>query len=116
VGHEVPDPNIGRRIGPSTGIAINDSLGFERSGYGLLTVGGRDRVGLGLDRADGEAVALFVDDEGRAGFMARDSSRSVYLGAAPADDAVAGTRRPYFGLLVRAGATIRHNLPADPVP
>ncbi len=36
MGYPVPHPNIGRRIGPRTGLAINDAEGFERSGYGLL--------------------------------------------------------------------------------
>ena len=47
LGDPVSDPNIGRRIGPSTGLVINDAEGFERSGYGLLDVNGLYRVVLG---------------------------------------------------------------------
>jgi hypothetical protein len=116
VGENVPDPNIGRRIAPSTGIAINDSLGFERSGYGILTVDGKDRVVLGLDNAGGEAVVLFVDDRGRAGFTARDNGRMIYLGAAAADDQLTGTDEPFFGFLLRDGPRIVHRVAVDSVP
>lgn len=36
LGDPVPDPNIGRRIGPATGLIINDLQGFERTGYGFI--------------------------------------------------------------------------------
>ena len=49
LGDPVPDPNIGRRIAPSTGMVINDLEGFERMGYGFKVVNGLGRVGLGLD-------------------------------------------------------------------
>ena len=52
LGDPVPDPNIGRRIAPSTGMVINDAEGFERMGYGLKLVNGRYRVGLGLERGN----------------------------------------------------------------
>ena len=32
LGDPKPDPNIGKRIGPSTGMVINDAEGFERMG------------------------------------------------------------------------------------
>jgi hypothetical protein len=113
VGENLPDPNIGRRIAPSTGMVINDRAGFERSGYGLLAVGGQDRVVLGLDNATGEAVTLFVDNGGRAGVWARDSSRTLFLGGAPAKDELTGEAEPFFGLLVRDGARAIHRLRAD---
>jgi hypothetical protein len=113
IGENVPDPNIGKRIAPSTGIAINDSRGFERSGYGILTVEGKDRVVLGLDNTAGEAVVLFADDGGRAGLTARDRNRVVYLGTAAAEDQLTGVREPFFGLLLRDGARIAHKLAVD---
>ncbi|HER20203.1 MAG TPA: hypothetical protein ENO14_04055, partial [Chromatiales bacterium] len=91
VGHDVPDPNIGQRIGRSTGFLVNDSLGFERTGYGVLTVEGKDRVVLGLDGKDGEAVALMVDGEGRAGMMAREGGQLLYLGQSAPSDRITGT-------------------------
>lgn len=107
VGQDVPDPNIGRRVGRSTGLVVNDSLGFERTGYGLLTVKGRDRVVLGLDGDDGEALALMVDDEGRAGIMVRKGPQFLYLGRAAASDPMTGSEVPFFGLLLRNGEAVR---------
>ena len=64
-GDPVPDPFMGRRIGPSTGMVINDSVGVERSGYGLLKFPDRYRVTLGFDRADGlEGMIFGLDDNG----------------------------------------------------
>src|SRR4051812_49352041 len=54
LGDPVPDPNIGKRVGPSTGMVVNDEQGFERTGYGLITVDGKHRVVLGLDSAQGQ--------------------------------------------------------------
>src|SRR5210317_2313489 len=46
IGDPVPDLYFGKRIGPSTGIIINDENGQERTGYGLLNVDGVNRVNL----------------------------------------------------------------------
>jgi hypothetical protein len=115
LGHNVPDPNIGRRIGPSTGMIINDSLGFERSGYGLLTVDGKDRVTLGLDRDGGESIGLRVDDDGWAGLFAREGAHLTYLGAGQGRDLGLQSDAPFFGLLIRDGDSIQHLLGPDPV-
>jgi hypothetical protein len=115
IGHDVPDPNIGRRIARGTGILINDTLGFERSGYSLLTVDGKDRVVIGLDYQGGEALTLVVDDAGRVGLLARDGNRSVYLGRAAIQDSI-GTSQPVFGLLVRDGQRVVHRVAADITP
>jgi hypothetical protein len=80
IGDSTPDPNIGRRIGPATGIEINDERGFERSGYGLLRVDGTNRVNLGLDGANGrEGVALALHDNGPAGFWAYGNTGETYF-------------------------------------
>jgi hypothetical protein len=102
LGDPVPDPNIGKRIGPSTGVVINDERGFERSGYGLLKVKDRYRVALGMDSARGrEGLTLALFDEGRVGVTVADGQRVVYLGSAPAKDGMTGTAGPFHGLLVR---------------
>jgi hypothetical protein len=102
LGDPVPDPNIGKRIGPSTGVVINDERGFERSGYGLLKVKDRYRVALGMDSARGrEGLTLALFDEGRVGVTVADGQRVVYLGSAPAKDSLTGTAGPFHGLLVR---------------
>ncbi len=112
IGQDVPDPNIGRRIARGTGILINDSLGSERSGYSLLTVDGKDRVVIGLDKAGGEALTLVVDDAGRAGLTARDGNHSVHLGTASIQDS-GGASLPVFGLLVRDGQRVVHRVAAE---
>lgn len=111
LGDSVPDPNIGRRIGPSAGLMLNDARGFERSGYGVLTVGGRDRVVLGLDAKDGEAVVLSVHDSGTAGLRVSAGGRSLYVGAAPAGQVPgAAPGAPFFGILASKGRAVTYQL------
>ncbi len=116
IGDSTPDPNIGTRIGAGPGITINDAEGFERTGYGLLTVAGKDRVVLGLDGKDGdEAVVLSVHDDGQAGLSVRATNRrSIFLGASPAAPAL-GLRDSMAGLLIRRGDTNVHRLSTEDV-
>ncbi len=114
VGDPVPDPNIGKRLGPSTGLVINDEQGFDRSGYGLLNVNGQKRVVLGLDSARGqEGLTLSLFDEGSVGLSMRDGKRLIYVGSTTA--ALTGTG-PFHGLLVRGtnGTTFVQNSNAPP--
>jgi len=109
VGDPVPDPNIGKRIGPATGLVINDEQGFERSGYGLLNVNGQKRVVLGLDSARGqEGLTLSLYDEGSVGLSMRDGKRLIYVGSTTAPLAGNG---PFHGVLVRGtdGTTFVQN-------
>src|SRR5688572_9061362 len=53
LGDSVPDPNIGQRIGPGTGLTFNDARGYERGGFSLLDLGAKYRVSLGLDTPRG---------------------------------------------------------------
>jgi hypothetical protein len=104
----VPDPNIGKRIGPSTGVVINDEQGFERSGYGLLKVQDRYRVALGMDSPKGrEGLTLALFDEGPVGVRVADGERVVYLGSAPAKDGTTVMAAPFHGLLVRGADGIK---------
>lgn len=116
IGDSTPDPNIGKRIGAGPGITINDAQGFERTGYGMLTVAGKDRVGLGLDGDDGEeAVLLSVHDGGQAGLSVRAGGRrSIFLGASPATPEL-GLRDSVAGLLLRRGDTVAHRLSIEDV-
>ena len=117
LGDSTPDPNIGRRIGPATGIQINDAQGFERSGYGLLTVQGKNRVVLGLDSnrgTEGVAISLFDDgsqgvniyagkNQGFFGFMPADSTNPAFTGIVLSRD-----RKALFRIgLDTSGAVIR---------
>jgi len=114
IGDSTPDPNIGKRIGAGPGIEINDAQGFERTGYGLLTVAGKDRVVLGLDGEDGEeAVVLSVHDGGTAGLSVRAKNRrSIFLGASPASSGSA-VKDATSGLLLLRGDTAVHRLSTE---
>lgn len=107
LGDSVPDPNIGRRIGPATGLTLNDAQGFERSGYGVLTVQGKDRVVLGLDDDQGEGIALSLVDGGHTGLMMRTPAGQVYLGSAPPGHPHTGMPQPFHGLLLKEGNDTR---------
>ena len=115
LGQDVPDPNIGKRIARGTGMLINDSLGFERSGYSLLTVNGEDRIVLGLDNNSGEALTLVVDDAGRIGFSSRDGGNSIDLGTLVFEDST-GTSHSAFGLQVRGNGGEVHRITVNKVP
>lgn len=115
LGAAVPDPNIGRRIGPSTGMIINDEQGFERSGYGLLKVQNRYRVVLGLDSAQGtEGLYLSLHDDGPTGLGVQDGQRSLFLGASPPGSAATGLTEAFFGQLLRQGREVRHQINIAP--
>lgn len=108
LGDPVPDPNIGRRIAPSTGVVFNDEEGFERTGYGLLNVDGRHRVVLGMDSAHGqEGLTVALVDQGQVGVTVGDGKRIAFLGSAPAQERLAGAAAPFHGLLVRGPDGIR---------
>lgn len=107
LGDSVPDPNIGRRLGPSTGITLNDAQGFERSGYGVLTVQGKDRVVLGLDDEQGEGIVLALHDGGHTGLMMRTPAGRVFLGSAPPTHPLTEMPRAFHGLLLKEGNDTR---------
>jgi hypothetical protein len=101
IGDPAPDPNIGRRIAPSTGIAINDPDGFERAGWGYFPKLGR--VVLGLDHPGGEGLTLFLREDGAAGMRIEDEKgeRRAFLGHAAAGHF--GTPEAISGLLLLDG-------------
>jgi hypothetical protein len=112
IGDSLSDPNIGRRIGSSVGLLINDANGFERSGLGLLTVNGTDRMVLGLDTNQGtEGVALAVVDGGRVGMHVAGADFLGFLGTSPAADSLGGAGEPFAGLFLKRGATIKRLSP-----
>lgn len=114
IGDPVPDPNIGKRIGPASGITLNDQDGFERSGYGLIKLGDDYRIVLGLDSDKGEeGLVLLLDDAGRIGLMLRDEDRSAYLGSAP-PGAITGMSEPLFGLVLKQGDEVLEALNIAP--
>jgi hypothetical protein len=114
IGDSTPDPNIGRRIGASTGVVVNDARGFERTGYGMLTVDGTDRVVLGLDSKHGtEGMALSIIDGGDAGLTVFGSrERRMFLGIAAPDSSL-GLRDTTRGLLLTNRSRVVHRLTTE---
>lgn len=109
LGDSVPDPNIGQRVGPASGVLINDAEGFERSGYALLDVDSVYRVVLGLDGDDGrEGVVLSLHDGGPRG-LTISGDASIFLGTAPESTYVA-RGEAFSGLLMETEAGEAHRL------
>jgi len=110
IGSPTPDLYFGKRIGPATGIQINDERGLERTGYGLLDVDGTKRVVLGLDSAEGtEGLTLALVDGAYAGLLVNHEGRSCFLGGSQA-----GMLGPaaFHGLSIKDGAATRYELDA----
>jgi hypothetical protein len=112
IGDSVPDPNIGRRIAPSTGIIINDEQGNERTGYGSQKVGEHRRVILGLDSDKGsEGLVLELYDQGGVGLSVRDAERTAFLGTA-APGHWLGLPEGFHGLVFKEGDKIIRQIEA----
>lgn len=80
MGSPTPDPNIGIRIGAMNGVQINDEKGFERSGYGVLNVNGKNRVNLGIDDPlSNEGAVLSMHEDGSVGLSIRDHKNKNYM-------------------------------------
>ena len=114
LGDGVPDPNTGKRVGATTGIAINDEQGFERTGYGLLRVGDQHRAQLGLDSAHGtEGLVLTLLDEGGVGLFVADQEKRLFLGSAPANSPLTGMTTALQGLVLLKGETVQRVVDAS---
>lgn len=109
VGDPAPDPNIGRRIGPATGLVVNDAKGFERTGYGLIDRDGQYSVGLGFDtdRIE-EGLTLTLHDDGLIAVAVGHGEDQVLLGSAPAGHEWTGLTEAFQGLMVRRDGEIVH--------
>jgi hypothetical protein len=103
MGDAVPDPNIGKRIAPATGIAINDEKGFERTGYGVLKMDdGSYRVNLGLDSKRGtEGIVLSVDDLGYNGVIIPGQDKTIFLGNADTTTYLTSPYEKFKGLIIK---------------
>lgn len=100
VGDPTPDPNVGKRLAPGSGLAINDEEGIERSGWGYFEKTGA--VGLGLDHRSGEGLNLFLQPDGTAGILIRDEGANLtFLGHAPAGNWASGLAAEVNGLVLR---------------
>lgn len=104
LGSPTPDPNIGLRIGPSTGLEINDEKGYERSGYGLMPVNGKNRVALGLDSPNSQEGAVFaMYEDGTVGLGVFDSQKkeSMFLGKSETGSYMTPGKEKFFGLAIK---------------
>jgi hypothetical protein len=100
IGDPVPDPIIGKRIGPETGMLFNDDKGLERSGYGLLSVDGQLRVVLGLDHGNGtEGAALSVLPDGSVGLSLDSKGNSIFTGIVEADHWKSPNGKKFSGIV-----------------
>jgi hypothetical protein len=111
---DTPDPNIGKRTGPGTGVVINDERGFERSGYQLLNVKGKNRMVLGLDTNQGtEGVTLSILEDGTAGLGIMGKGTLGFLGIAPQNSNMIGTDKSFFGLMFRDKSTVKYSVNSE---
>ncbi|MBN8699617.1 MAG: hypothetical protein J0L54_08380 [Chitinophagales bacterium] len=95
----VPDPIIGNRIGPETGLLLNDDKGLERSGYGLLNVNNQLRVVLGPDHGNGmEGAALSVLPDGSVGLYLDSKDNSIFAGHVKADHWKSPNKKVFTGI------------------
>ena len=102
VGDPAPDPIFGKRIGPSTGIIINDNKGLERTGYGILNVNGEDRVVLGLDNSNGtEGATLSVMPNGTVGLYINSEQQSIFLGNAKKGNGNSPNEKDFHGIIIQ---------------
>lgn len=109
IGDPVPDPNIGKRIAPSVGIAINDTEGFERSGWGFAPE--NNRVVFGLDSPQGsEGVILSILEDGSTGMSLTNGQRKIYVGSAPANGLITELPEPFHGILIQDSSGITHKI------
>ncbi|MDE2805338.1 MAG: hypothetical protein OXN18_09370 [Gemmatimonadota bacterium] len=109
LGEETPDPHVGKRIAPSTGLVVHDRIGFERGGFGVLSREDSDFVVLGLDSSRGEAVSLIAYDEGMVGVFLNEGGDVMFLGKAPAGS-MSYYDEPFLGLTFWRGGEVIHDL------
>ncbi len=109
LGDPVPDPNIGKRIGPSTGLVINDVQGFERTGYGIIYANDSWNVGLSLDSDRGEGLILALDKDGMV-VVVGDGEDRILLGSASAGHRWTARAEPFLGLAIMEDGEIVHEL------
>jgi len=109
LGDPDPDPNVGKRIAPVSGIAVNDQDGFERTGWGYFP--SLNRTVLGVDTPNGnEGVMIGVLDDSTAGVMVMEGGPAIFLGNAGPDHFLTGLKQPFNGLLIRQGEVVKYNL------
>jgi hypothetical protein len=97
-----PDPNTGKRLFAVSGFTFNDDRGFECGGFGTgRTADGEHRVVLGLDDQHGEAVHMFVLEDGTKGLRIASPDMLLFAGRAPAGNEHFGNTADFAGLMIK---------------
>lgn len=100
LGEKTPDPNTGKRLVEAAGLTLNDDEGFERGGLGISrTEGGEYRVTLGMDDPKlGEAVHLFVLEDGTKGLRIAYEDGQLLLGRLKPDNEIFARAEEFSGV------------------
>lgn len=101
LGEKMPDPNTGKRIVDAAGFTFNDDKGFERGGLGISkTTAGKYRVVFGMDDETGEALHMFVLEDGTKGIQIASDDGRLILGKAKAGSDFFGNKEDFSGIAV----------------
>lgn len=103
VGDKMPDPNTGKRIVDPTGISWNNDQGYELGGIGCSkTAEGKYRVVMGMDDPTvGEALHLFVLEDGTKGLRIASEDSLLLIGRARANNEIFGNTAEFAGLMIK---------------
>ena len=97
-----PDPNTGKRLVENSGLIWNDDRGFERGGVGCAkTSDGKYRGVFGLDDSEGEAVHLFVLEDGSKGLRIASKDMVLLAGRATPGNEIFGNEGEFGGLMIK---------------
>lgn len=102
LGEKMPDPNTGKRIVDAAGFTFNDDRGFERGGLGVSkTEEGEYRVVFGMDDPKvGEALHLFVLEDGTKGLQIASEDGRLLLGRSPQNGGFFNNREKFLGIKI----------------
>jgi hypothetical protein len=113
VGDKTPDPNTGKRLVEPAGMTWNDDEGFERGGIGISkTAEGKHRVVMGMDDpVIGEAMHMFILEDGAKGLMIAGEDGMILIGKAKAGNEIFRNKNDFSGLRLidNKGAVIWEN-------
>ena len=106
VGEHAPDPNTGQRLVDPTGMTWNDDQGFELGGIGCSrTAAGKFRVVMGMDDPSvGEALHLFVLEDGTKGLRIASTDAQLLVGRAHPGDEIFGAAAEFAGVMIKDGS------------
>ena len=97
-----PDPNTGKRLVEISGLTWNNDRGFELGGVGCgRTREGKCRTMLGFDDSQGEAVHLFVLEDGSKGLRIASKDMMLFVGRLTAGNELFGNEREFGGMMIK---------------